>query len=125
MRKVHNLDITLTGPLADGNTTNETLAIPGNENVKSLLFTEIANANGRNYDIRLSDKTGIREDYTHRLQLNSVINGSTFVNCAFADREKPFAMEGGQNLKVDIQLLDALGAGETITLRVSAITDNC
>jgi hypothetical protein len=125
MRKYHNLDVTLNGALAAGNQDTDTLDIPAGERVVALLFTEIANANSKNYDLRIQDKTGIRMDFQHRLQLNTVIAGTTVVACAPRDREFPFDAEGGQKLKVDYNLIDALAGGQSITYRVTAITETC
>lgn len=123
MKQTINLDLTITGALAADYSSTAEISIPSNVRVCGLRFTEIANANTKNYDLLVSDKTGIRMDSTHRLDVLSVIAGSTFRNAPFEQLILPFEAEGNQKLKITYRLIDALTGGQTITLRVAAICE--
>jgi hypothetical protein len=119
MKKTINKEFTLTGALGADYSSSTTVDIPADVRVTGVRFTEIANSTGVNYDLTLKDKTGIVMDDSHRLDLVSVINGSTFRNAPFCDMIHPFRMEGNQKVNVQYRLIDALGGGATIKLRVT------
>ncbi|MFN9110052.1 MAG: hypothetical protein ACK5XN_08285 [Bacteroidota bacterium] len=120
-----NLDITLTGAISAGTANTNTASIPANKRVTAVEYSEIANAAGRNYDIRMDDKTGIVQDYSHRLAVCGVVNGNTFLNVPFRDRRHPYSLDGNQNIAIQTRLIDALGGGETIRLRVTFHLVDC
>lgn len=120
-----NLDITLTGSISAGAANTHTQSIPAQKRVTAVEFTEIANAAGRNYDIRMDDKTGIVQDYSHRLAVCGVVNGSTFLNVPFRDRRHAYPMDGNQNITIQTRMIDALGGGETIRLRATFHLVDC
>ncbi len=120
-----NLDIPLTGAIAAGTANTATVSIPANKRVSAVEFTEVANAAARNYDIRMDDKTGIVQDYSHRLAVCAVVNGNTFLNTPFRERRHPYNLDGNQNISIQTRMIDALGAGETIRLRVTFHLVDC
>ncbi len=125
MRTTLNKDITITGALSAGDTGTDTVSIPANKRVAAVEFTEVANANSKNYDVRLDDKTGIRLDYSHRLAVCSVLNGSTMMNVPFEQRRHQIAFDGNQQISIQRRLIDALTGGQSITLRVTFHLEDC
>lgn len=119
-----NKDITLNGDLAADSADSFRIAIPANGRVCGIRFTEVANADGVNYDLSITDKVGIQMDYTHRLDLLSVIGGNTFRNAPFKDLIHPIVMDGNQEITVKYKLIDALGAGKSISLRTTVFVEN-
>lgn len=124
MLQTINKDITLNGAIAVDGGDTIAVNIPANVRVCAIRFTEIANASSKNYDISVADKTGIQMDYTHRLDLLSVINGSTFRNAAFKELVHPITMDGNQAIKLKYKMIDALAGGQSIVLRVTVFCEN-
>lgn len=120
-----NLDITLTGAISAGTANTNTVSIPANKRVAGVEFTEVANAATRQYDLRLDDKAGIVQDFAHRLAVCAVLNGTTTVNLPFRERRHPYNLDGNQNITIMTRMIDALGAGETIRLRVTFHLVDC
>lgn len=114
-----NKDITITGALSAANVTSSTLDIPANKRVVGIEFTEIANANTKNYDIRIDDNDGIRLDYAHRLSVCAVIAGATAMNVAFKDRRHDLCIRGSQTVTIQTKLIDALTGGQSVQYRVA------
>lgn len=125
MKTTLNKDITLTGALSAGSTSDNTVQIPPNMKVVGVEFTEIANADTKNYDLRMDDDSGIRMDYQHRLSVCAVIAGSTIMNGKFKDRQHEYEFEGSQKVIVKTRLIDALAGGQSISVRATFHLENC
>lgn len=93
--------------------------VPRNYKITGIQFIEAANASGNDYDVRFSDSnTGVVIDFTPRLALLSVANGSTFRNVTFDQAFHKIELAPTTKVTVNVKHNTALAGGQSVTLKV-------
>lgn len=87
--------------------------------VVGIAFFEAANAGAVDYDLRVSDKNEVHQDFTTKYDYLSIIQGTNIKNVDFDKYYKPYDMPSqGNKVTIAIKHITGLAAG-TLTLKVA------